>query len=85
MKLPGILTSPSFCWSRTTAMPMTRPTAIPSREIIQPSSTKTRRMNLSSAPMLRRVPMSSFFSMISMERLPKMLKAMMMSTKIRIR
>ena len=66
------------------AIPTISPAARPARDIIQPSRTNIFLMSLSVAPMLLSVWMSSRFSMISMDRLPKMLNAMMITMKIRI-
>ena len=66
-------------------MPMTSPASRPDRDTSQPSQMKMRRMSRSSAPRARRVRMSSSFSMTSIDSEPRMLVAMMMTTKSRIR
>ena len=64
---------------------MARPASSPSNDIIHPSVTQILRMSLSGAPRLLSVEMSPFFSIMSIDRLPKMLNEMimMMNTNIR--
>ena len=80
-KLPGIFTMPQYCCSRHIPTPDTTPAAIPRRVISQPSSTMERRTRAFEAPIERNIPRSSFFSIINIERLPKMLKQSISTTK----
>ena len=63
---------------------MRSPIASPSREIIHPSITNILLTRESVAPRLIRVDISSFFSITSIVREAKILKAIMMIMKIRI-